>query len=365
MSKFCTNCGAALNPSAKFCTGCGSAAGTAPATGVNPSETVAAAAVESAATMADDRPSDVQQSPLALGASDPAGMPNPVLAGHFDDEPQTGLWRKFFAWQKLLAIGLLACLLIGGAWVVNNRSDSAVSSDAASSDQFVAANYKDQFLSERDEGVSVISTARMRDYPTTKGTTVVATHQAGEALNGRWVKGVDPSTRWLRVKTDGDNVGYVWEGNLQTDPTEKVGLADLDWSELDEIVSREVSDPDKQIDIGALNIMRQIVVASSSQNVYNELMSVNPGYPPSYNLELFKNNEILILYSFQSHNAAAHNASIILNTRKKSAAICLRTKGQSDWYLLGKRIFRSSSNFNDCPWNLEGVPREVNFYHQN
>lgn len=69
--------------------------------------------------------------------------------------------------------------------------------------------YEDKFVSSTTSQY-VVSAARKRDYPTTLGSTVLSTLLPGSELNGRWVRGGDGESLWLKTE-DG---GYVWEGNL-------------------------------------------------------------------------------------------------------------------------------------------------------
>jgi hypothetical protein len=107
---------------------------------------------------------------------------------------------------------------LGWAYYANNRAapaaelgavdDSAVTTPGTDTAAWRAA-YSDTFLSEP---LTLVTTgeARQRDFPTADGSTVQSTLNAGEQLSGRWVRGRDPATRWLKL-TSG---GYVWEGNL-------------------------------------------------------------------------------------------------------------------------------------------------------
>ena len=74
-------------------------------------------------------------------------------------------------------------------------------------------SYVDDFISNEPVTVTVKTAARVRDKPTTESSTVLSTAASGTRLLGRWVKGVDASTRWLKVNAG----GYVWDGNLQGD----------------------------------------------------------------------------------------------------------------------------------------------------
>jgi hypothetical protein len=79
--------------------------------------------------------------------------------------------------------------------------------------------YSDEFLSETEEAVTVVSTANLRDYPSTSHTEVMFKLEPGRVVTGRWVQGVDSASRWFltTVSRSGGRplTGYVWEGNLR------------------------------------------------------------------------------------------------------------------------------------------------------
>jgi hypothetical protein len=113
----------------------------------------------------------------------------------------------------VIAISVVAAIL-AGAWYLANTNKQVETPASEITVVFDPAKYADQYQGSVDETVTVASTARVRNYPTTNGANVIQTLQAGEQLTGRWVAGVDPSTRWFRFDMDGDVAGYVWDGNL-------------------------------------------------------------------------------------------------------------------------------------------------------
>jgi hypothetical protein len=89
------------------------------------------------------------------------------------------------------------------------------------------ANYQDKFLNDASVEVTVKSDANWRNYPSTSSTEVLGTLGPGVTLKGRWVAGIEPTSRWLRIRTG----GYVWDGNLEeySDPVaycQRVGTQD-------------------------------------------------------------------------------------------------------------------------------------------
>ncbi|MEQ1509840.1 MAG: hypothetical protein ABL909_05490 [Sphingopyxis sp.] len=73
-------------------------------------------------------------------------------------------------------------------------------------------NYADAFLSPDTVIMTVAAEAKQRDLPSTDGTVVARERREGEMVSGRWVRGADGTSRWLKL-SDG---GYVWDGNLAT-----------------------------------------------------------------------------------------------------------------------------------------------------
>lgn len=223
----CANCGHVAPTGDRFCSKCG-----APLAATEPSEEPApdtedsswVALVGEAAPPASTRPS-----PPVEVAPDP--QPEPIAAtpipssaeesvADYDDRdplpPPVGRTRDKGLWIAVVAVGIVGALALV-VWTVNwagsndNRIEIAEESDdpAAPEDEWQAA-YTDTFLSEADITLVTGAEARQRDYPTTEGTTVQRTLAPNSQVTGRWVRGRDPTTKWLKL-ADG---GYIWEGNL-------------------------------------------------------------------------------------------------------------------------------------------------------
>ena len=166
----CHACGAMNDQKIKFCTSCGAAASL-------PHDDANGPAITSMRSLAID--ANLQPRPHALYA---------ILAG-----------------LLLIAIAI-------GAYQFGRSSDGVDGNvQAAMSDAERLAAYSDSFLSDTVRQLTS-GPARARNYPTTKGSEVQSDIPAGTELEGRWVKGVDPSTKWLKT-----NQGYVWDGNLTDD----------------------------------------------------------------------------------------------------------------------------------------------------
>lgn len=175
MAKFCGSCGGSLRSGAKFCAACGAAL---------------PVVMQSGRSEHSDQSSMTGQRPE-----------RPVLVA------------------AIVVGGILSLALVGNAAGWFGNSQSAVEEQVAA-EQLLANNsgplpkswfveYSDDFLSDPVTQF-VTGPAQKRNYPTSRGTNVIATLQQGNQIEGRWVKGADPSSKWLRT-SDG---GYVWEGNL-------------------------------------------------------------------------------------------------------------------------------------------------------
>ncbi len=80
------------------------------------------------------------------------------------------------------------------------------------------STYEDDFLSELI-GLQTTSVANVRNYPTSRNTNKLDRLSPGLKLSGRWVRGFDPTTKWLKLETG----GYVWEGNLTNESDQQNG----------------------------------------------------------------------------------------------------------------------------------------------
>lgn len=173
MARFCSGCGAGLNTQSKFCPTCGLA--------------------------------NAMQAAQSAAAARQSGLLSPRRQG----------WNSRLVGASV-AGGLLATAL-AGAWFGSNWQNKALIADAATGSADADAprpaswfaGYSDKFLSG-DLVVYVTGTAQKRDFPTSKGSTILATVQPGERLTGQWVEGADPASKWLKIS----NGGYIWEGNL-------------------------------------------------------------------------------------------------------------------------------------------------------
>jgi murein DD-endopeptidase MepM/ murein hydrolase activator NlpD len=96
-----------------------------------------------------------------------------------------------------------------------------------------AVSTTDSLASERTQ-VWVTSPANVRDKPSTSGSQVLATREAGSLMSGTWVSGEDRKSRWLKVElaamelySPRGEFGYVWDGNLATADNTLVGTWEL------------------------------------------------------------------------------------------------------------------------------------------
>lgn len=130
--------------------------------------------------------------------------------------------RKSMLWPLLLVAAIIAAL-VGGyfGWtmfgqgphmaVVADEPDAVDRSASALGDRPAwQASYADTFLSPETVIMTVAAQAKQRDYPSTDGTIVARERREGEMISGRWVRGADGASRWLKL-SDG---GYIRDSNL-------------------------------------------------------------------------------------------------------------------------------------------------------
>lgn len=126
-------------------------------------------------------------------------------------------WSNF-DWKPVISSGatillMVAVLSFGSTLfqrdgIIDQPSDVSI----ANSDQAPDfSKYEDDFLSGIIE-LQVTSVANVRNYPTSRNTNILKKLSAGIIISGRWVRGFDPTTKWLKME-DG---GYIWEGNLNS-----------------------------------------------------------------------------------------------------------------------------------------------------
>lgn len=99
-------------------------------------------------------------------------------------------------------------------------AEGSVTADAAPSADADAAPLPSNGLTRSDlslpQGVRtmwVTRTTRLRDRPTSDGSTVLTNLGRGDRLTGEWVLGSDRETRWLRINWEGREA-YAWGSNL-------------------------------------------------------------------------------------------------------------------------------------------------------
>ncbi|MEQ1687530.1 MAG: hypothetical protein ABL874_03040 [Sphingopyxis sp.] len=154
---------------------------------------------------------------VKANADDRAQEEAPLFPGHDAPEPPP---RKSLLWPLLL-IGAIIAALIGGyfGWTMFGQGPqmAEVAGDGEPKQALPAdgrpawqAGYADVFLAPDTVIMVVAADAKQRDFPSTDGTAVARERREGEMVSGRWVRGADGTSRWLKL-SDG---GYVWDGNL-------------------------------------------------------------------------------------------------------------------------------------------------------
>lgn len=139
----------------------------------------------------------------------------PLFPEH--EEPESPR-PKSLLWPLLLG-GAVIAALIGGyvGWSMFGQgpqmaavADEPTETPPADGRPAWQASYADAFLSPETVIMVIAADAKQRDFPSTDGTVVARERREGEMVSGRWVRGADGTSRWLKL-SDG---GYVWDGNL-------------------------------------------------------------------------------------------------------------------------------------------------------
>lgn len=216
-ARFCDECGASLVSNAKFCASCGkSISGNRPATPANP-------------VIVDQHRRKHPDDPLT-GSRPSASMTD--SAGILQFVPSAAERRSK---QLLIGIGALLLLILllvllfsylsgegafraGGAdqETAAGTVNSGAEGGAMSVDEpDPLENYSDDYLSNTEQALYATGAANMRNFPTTARTRVLDTFSANDRIVGRWVRGLDETTRWLRIDGVG-GTGYIWDGNLSS-----------------------------------------------------------------------------------------------------------------------------------------------------
>lgn len=118
-------------------------------------------------------------------------------------------------WVGPALFALAAAVVAGGVWWTS--ADRSPTAQLAPEDEMTSADertawqsaYRDEFVSETLT-LLVNRPAERRDYPSGTFSTVQSTLAEGTELTGRWVRGHDGQSKWLRI-ADG---GYVAEADL-------------------------------------------------------------------------------------------------------------------------------------------------------
>ncbi|MBB5687617.1 zinc-ribbon domain-containing protein [Sphingobium boeckii] len=333
---YCGKCGQRLPDGARFCTACGAPVDAAPVSPITPATEIA---TEPAFT------------PAPKAAPEPAyrAAPDPV-----PDESGGGNRTTLIIAGAMIAI---LVLLIGYMVIAGRDSDEGVASNAAASAMNAAAPvvalapevpaHVDEFLSAQDEQVDVVGEARMRDRPTAKDTQILSVLKPNQVLSGRWVKGVDPATRWIKVDVDGKS-GYVWEGNLAAHLTQAdyqaLDLATFDGKyPMDRVGSRTfATDP----------VVKRLIGDAVPRDILQRMQaSPGPASPIVYG------DGELLSWSCKQHDCGAQNWSVfILDGPRKFARVCYHDEEKmgdsSEWYERGKSTGRQPGG---CPSEFDGI----------
>lgn len=111
------------------------------------------------------------------------------------------------------AVAMVLCAIVANI----NRPPRPVGptlQNSATGNTTAATGYTDTFLSSSGQEYQTSGTANVRDLPSPRNSNVLDTFATGIHVYGRWVQGVDSSSRWLRIERAGSSPGYIWEGNI-------------------------------------------------------------------------------------------------------------------------------------------------------
>ena len=337
--QYCGKCGQRLPEGALFCTACG-----AP---VTPAE----AATPSAAP--------VEAKPAPVVTPEPVYTPNPPPPPYSAaPEPLEGAGggNRTTLIVAGAMIAILA-LLIGYMMIAGRDSGDANMASNASNAMNASASVEDaapqvpahvdEFLSTVDEQVDVIGEARMRDRPTAKDSQILTVLNPNQVLSGRWVKGVDPTTRWIKVDVEGKS-GYVWEGNLAAHLTQ----SDFQALDLTAFNGKYPADRVGSRTFATDPVIKRLISDAVPRDVLKSIQaSPGPASPIVYG------DGELLSWSCKQHDCGAKNWSVfIVDGSRKFARVCYHDEEKmgdsSEWYERGKSTGRQPGG---CPSEFDGI----------
>lgn len=205
-SKTCTECGAVNKPNARFCGNCGITFDAPPKPPAAASVFEAQSAPESASPVPPipearaERSAESESVAPALGTIGAIGHAPPGA-------PPAQPVRS--SRSLVIAIAAVVAILALGAGAYFFYFKDRVASGPANLPAAAVG-----------ESATVYATrlTRMRDAPTSAGSTIVGNLNRGDAVSGVWIVGADGTTRWLKVAREGQSDVYVWGVNLSPQP---------------------------------------------------------------------------------------------------------------------------------------------------
>jgi hypothetical protein len=230
MTKFCIQCGAALNPGARFCGECGAAvpngANGAPGQAASqpPAPPPPAPPPPPAASAAASPPSAVATMPTEeLADRQPQSPPEPVAdqAEHLvetDNEPE----KKGPNWLLIGgAAGILLLLLAYYLIFLRDDAGPGLQERVRPEPKQVEEVVAKQFFA--------VAEANIRDKATSQGTNILGKVARGSSVSGSVILGEDGTSDWLELA---DGKGFVAMVNLsETEPPKLVKmLGDKSWT---------------------------------------------------------------------------------------------------------------------------------------
>jgi hypothetical protein len=126
--------------------------------------------------------------------------------------------------RTVLIVGLLLLLALGGGWWFGRASAPGSANVEASGPgahtAASAASAEDEYLSGAVT-LALRGDGQIRDFPSLSGGAVLREQAAGTSVTGRWVRGAEPNSRWLRLAGG----GYLHESAIAERSAQQAGNA--------------------------------------------------------------------------------------------------------------------------------------------
>lgn len=132
-------------------------------------------------------------------------------------EAPVEFWRGRRFWVSTLLVMVLTTLSLLVWLVIESRTTSPPEQEVVLRPEVAdIPGYQDEYLSNEPEQFFVTGPANVRSLPSATSTTITTALSVHDLVEGKWVRGLDEDSRWLRITWEGD-IGYVWEQNILPD----------------------------------------------------------------------------------------------------------------------------------------------------